>query len=52
MGDNASENDNALLEAWRGGDRDAAEQLLSRHFATVYRYFLARLGAHATSDAE
>ncbi len=44
--------DHALLEAWRGGDRDAAEQLLGRHFATVYRYFLARLGAHATSDAE
>lgn len=52
LGQDSSITDHALLEAWRGGDRDAAEKLLGRHFATVYRYFLARLGSHATSDAE
>ena len=41
-----------LLDAWRNGDRDAAEALLSRHFSAVYRYFVARLGSAALSDAE
>lgn len=52
MSTEGSRRDHELLEAWRAGNRDAAEQLLAKHFSTVYRYFLARLGAHASSDAE
>src|SRR5690606_25346041 len=28
-----------LLEAWRGGDRQAGEQLFERHFDAVARFF-------------
>ena len=28
-----------LLDAWRGGDLDAGNQLISRHFAALYRFF-------------
>ena len=52
MGEESVDDDLQLLTAWRDGDRDAAERLLSRHFSSVYRYFLGRLGAHASSDAE
>lgn len=31
--------DFALLEAWRGGDRDAGDALFGRHFASIYRFF-------------
>ncbi len=31
--------DAALLEQWRGGDREAAETLMRRHYASVLRYF-------------
>lgn len=31
--------DVALLAAWRGGDRDAADALLERHFAALCRFF-------------
>lgn len=30
-----------LLEAWRGGDREAGSVLIGRHFATVRRYLRA-----------
>lgn len=52
MGDASQTEDAALLDAWRGGDRDAGEQLLVRHFSTVFRYFRARLPASAVEDAE
>lgn len=31
--------DGELLEAWRGGDTAAADQLIRRHFAAVRRFF-------------
>jgi RNA polymerase sigma factor (sigma-70 family) len=34
-----SESDAQLLEAWRAGDRAAAEALTRRHYASVLRYF-------------
>lgn len=34
-----SESDAQLLEAWRSGDRAAAEALTRRHYASVLRYF-------------
>lgn len=33
-----------LLQAWRGGDRDAGERLVARHFRTVYGFFRNKLG--------
>ena len=35
----APTNDLELLEAWRGGDRHAGEQLFERHFDAVARFF-------------
>ncbi len=35
----APANDLELLEAWRGGDRHAGEQLFERHFDAVARFF-------------
>lgn len=34
-----TQDDAALLEAWRGGDVDAGERLFERHFDAVARYF-------------
>ncbi len=31
--------DAELLEAWRGGDRQAGNELLERHFDSLYRFF-------------
>jgi RNA polymerase sigma factor (sigma-70 family) len=36
--------DAELLTAWRRGDRDAGDELLSRHFASVCRFFRSKLG--------
>lgn len=33
------QDDFALLEAWRGGDSAAGNQLFERHFEVVYRFF-------------
>lgn len=35
--------DDELLEAWRGGNDDAAETLMRRHFAAIYRFFRHKL---------
>lgn len=35
--------DEQLLQAWRGGDEDAAEALMKRHFAPIYRFFRNKL---------
>lgn len=48
MADDEPDDDGALLEAWRAGDRDAGDDLLRRHFLGVFRYF----SAHAGIDAE
>lgn len=36
--------DEELLESWRQGDRDAGQQLLRRHFDSLYRFFHNKLG--------
>lgn len=36
--------DTELLEAWRSGDKAAAEQLVSRHFDALCRFFRSKLG--------
>jgi len=47
------EEDAALLEAWRRGDKAAGEELFRRHFVAVYRYFLKNLRASGRgADAE
>ncbi len=33
-----------LLDAWRRGDRKAGDELVSRHFESVCRFFRAKLG--------
>jgi RNA polymerase sigma-70 factor (ECF subfamily) len=40
MGESAS--DEALLDAWRGGDEDAGNALLRRHFMMITRFFERR----------
>jgi RNA polymerase sigma factor (sigma-70 family) len=36
--------DDALLHAWRAGDRDAGDELVQRHFDAVCRFFRSKLG--------
>jgi RNA polymerase sigma factor (sigma-70 family) len=36
-----------LLERWRSGDRAAGEELFTRHFAEIYRFFEHKAGADA-----
>ena len=36
--------DDELLEAWRGDDRDAGDELIRRHFDAICRFFRAKLG--------
>jgi RNA polymerase sigma factor (sigma-70 family) len=36
--------DEALLEAWRGGDAQAGAELFDRHFAAVSRFFRTKVG--------
>jgi RNA polymerase sigma factor (sigma-70 family) len=38
------ESDDALLQAWRAGDRNAGQQLIERHFDAVCRFFRSKLG--------
>jgi RNA polymerase sigma factor (sigma-70 family) len=38
-----ADTDEQLLAAWRTGDNDAAETLMRRHFAVVYRFFRNKL---------
>lgn len=43
--------DAELLEAWRGGDRAAGNDLVRRHFRPVYRFFARRVGDEPADDA-
>lgn len=36
------ESDSSLLTQWAGGNNDAAERLIRRHFALVYRFFAGK----------
>lgn len=47
---NRSPTDEALVEAWRSGDREAAGALMSRHFASVYRFFASKVAESAVED--
>lgn len=40
-------NDGALLDAWRAGDEQAGNTLLSRHFQSLLRFFEDKAGADA-----
>ena len=37
------QSDVALLEAWRGGDRKAGDNLFTRHFDSIYRFFASKI---------
>lgn len=39
--------DAALIEAWRGGDAQAADKLLRRHFDSLWRFFRNKADEHA-----
>lgn len=39
--------DEALLEAWRGGDRRAGNELFQRHFAAIRRFFTNKIDGDA-----
>lgn len=39
MADGRMRSDDELLEAWRAGDRRAANELVDRHFAAIARFF-------------
>lgn len=41
------ETDDALLTAWRAGDRSAGDALLARHFDVVCRFFYNKVGDEA-----
>lgn len=45
----SARSDLELLAAWRGGDRDAANELMARHYASVHRFFTAKI-PHAADD--
>ena len=37
--------DYELLDRWRGGDKDAGQELFGRHFDSVYRFFASKCDA-------
>lgn len=39
--------DDALLRAWRDGNKDAAARLIERHFDELYRFFVSKVGDEA-----
>ena len=41
-----------LLESWRAGDGRAGQDLFSRHFADIYRFFEYKVGADADDLAQ
>jgi len=44
------EDDLALLQAWRRGERDAGSRLLRRHLGTVYGFFANKVVAEAAEE--
>ncbi|MEM9454507.1 MAG: RNA polymerase sigma factor [Myxococcota bacterium] len=43
MGSCATIDDAALLRAWQAGDQHAGSTLFSRHFSSIYRFFLSKV---------
>ena len=46
----AEDSDIGLLERWRGGDLGAGDELFTRHFAGVHRFFKNKVDADALED--
>ena len=44
--------DTALLERWRAGDRGAGDALFSRHFDSVYGFFVRKIGGDVSDLAQ
>jgi len=44
--------DHELLDAWRGGDDQAGNELFSRHAASIYRFFRNKVGPVAEDLAQ
>lgn len=42
--------DHALVLAWRSGQRDAARTLISRHYASVFRFFFGKVALTTCED--
>lgn len=42
--------DEALFQAWCGGDQPAGEQLFDRYFAALHRFFHNKLGSSTEAD--
>ena len=42
--------DNALLDAWRGGDKRAGSALFARHYTLVHRFFRSKVDAPQLGD--
>jgi len=38
------DSDAALVDAWRGGDREAGKRLFQRHYAAIARFFRNKVG--------
>lgn len=43
----SEEEDDVLVERWRGGDLEAREALVSRHYARIHRFFDVKIPAAA-----
>ena len=43
MGSRPTTDDAALLRAWREGDQHAGSTLFSRHYPSIYRFFLSKV---------
>lgn len=50
VGVDDADDDAALLEAWRSGDRERGSALFERYFATVFRFFASKLGDVTAQD--
>ncbi len=45
-----ADTDHSLLSAWVGGDRDASEKLVRRHYRPLFLFFLNKVGADVAAD--
>ena len=50
MAEADARDDRELIAAWRGGDRRAGEELFTRHFPAVQRFFRNKVDASAVED--
>jgi RNA polymerase sigma-70 factor (ECF subfamily) len=50
MSERRVEDDFVLLEAWRGGDRDAGAELFERHYPSIARFFHNKVPESAQDD--